>query len=249
MHSPSVDTVGRPPTPRAAPPVSAGAVFAGIVAPVVFVTAFSVAGALRPGYSPVRTSISRLGVGAGGSLESGAAILTGVLVVVFVMAFMRSMRAVMAPATRRMSGVLLALPGVGLALSGVFTAARPTVTIHAAVSSLGIFGGIVAFFVAGRGLRRDPRWRRWSAYSRLTGLVTLILTLIQFLVANPHAPLATWPIGGLVERLLVIVMLAWYAAFGWRLLSIGAAAGARASASPGAPAPRGNPDDEDPVGT
>jgi hypothetical membrane protein len=190
---------------------------AGVGGPIVFVVAFTAAGLLRPGFSPIRKSISSLGVGPGGLLERVPAVVTGLLIVVFVASFVVSMRAVLSPATRWAGATLLALPGLGLATTGIFTAARSTVAIHSVASSLGLLGGAIGLLVTGLGLRRDARWRGWGTYSLLASLVTFGLLLLEFLAANPHAPLAAAPIGGLVERLLVTELLAWYVVVGWRL--------------------------------
>ena len=145
------------------------------------------------------------------------AVVTGFLIIVFTAGFILGMRVVLSPGIRWLGGVFLMLPGLGVGVTGIFTAERSTVGIHSAASSLGLLGAVVAFLIAGYRLRRDVRWRRWSTYSIVAGLTTLVLLAVEFLAANPRAPLAAAPIGGLVERILVIELLAWYVAFGWRL--------------------------------
>jgi hypothetical membrane protein len=188
-----------------------------VVGPVVFVVSFTVAGWLRAGYSPVRQAISALGIGPNGLLERLPAMVAGLLIALFAVAFAAHADATLVPPVRWLGGALLALPGLGLAASGVFSAARPTVAIHSAVSTMGLVGALGAFTVMGAGLQRDMRWRALSRYSLAAGAATLVLIVVEFLAANPHAPLAQVPIGGLVERVLVIEVLAWYVVFGLRL--------------------------------
>ncbi len=67
----------------------------GIVGPIVFVSAFIVAGLMRQGYSLVHQTISDLGVGANGWLVDGECILLWIFLTAFLVSFFRSIRAVM----------------------------------------------------------------------------------------------------------------------------------------------------------
>ncbi|MBP2708219.1 DUF998 domain-containing protein [Microbispora sp. RL4-1S] len=49
----------------------------GVIGPVLSVVVFTVAGMLRPGYSPVHQAISALGNGTGGLLIDAAGVLMG----------------------------------------------------------------------------------------------------------------------------------------------------------------------------
>lgn len=69
----------------------------GVVGPVASVAAFTVAGALRPGYSPIHTSISALGVGPGGRLLNDLGIAVGVLFLVFTAVFVLELRTHIGP--------------------------------------------------------------------------------------------------------------------------------------------------------
>ena len=63
----------------------------------------------------------------------------------------------------------------------------------------------------------NSQWRGWGTYSLVAALVTLVLVAIEFWVFTPGTPLASAQVGGLLERVLSVEMLAWYVVFGWRL--------------------------------
>jgi hypothetical membrane protein len=185
----------------------------GVAGPVVFVVSFTVAGLLRTGYSAVHQAVSDLGVGPDPWLLNGPLILLGLLLVAFAVGFSTSPALALGGTWRWVCGVLLALPGLGFLDAGVFTEAPATVTLHWMVAMpLLAVGSVAGFFVTGLALRRDPRWRTWGTYSVLAGPLTLVVIAVMF---------ATWPLpphlGGLMERVLFVEVLAWYAAFGLRL--------------------------------
>ncbi|MFL5515098.1 MAG: hypothetical protein ACJ8DJ_03010, partial [Gemmatimonadales bacterium] len=65
-------------------------------------------------------------------------------------------------------------------------------------------------------LRGDTGWRGWGRYSLIASLATVVLIAITFHTFSPSTP-PTARLGGLMERVLFIEILAWYVAFGWRL--------------------------------
>jgi hypothetical protein len=114
--------------------------------------------------------------------------------------------------------VLLALHGIGLAAAGIFTEAPPTRLLHWMVgATLAFYGPVVAFLTIGLALRHNPRWSGWGIYSLTASLITLILILIMNWVFTPGTPLASMRLGGLMERVVIIEIEAWYVTFGWRL--------------------------------
>jgi hypothetical membrane protein len=191
---------------------------AGVVGPILFVGVFTLAGFLRPGYSPIHQAISDLGVGPNGWLLDGSLVITGLLLIVFTVGFARCMRPVLKSGWRWSSAALLTLHGLGLAVAGLFTEAPSTLAIHWMVgATLAFFGPVVAFLITGLALRRDPRWRRWGIGFLVASLATLVLIVVMFWVFTPGTPLASLRLGGLMERVLMIEIEAWYVAFGWRL--------------------------------
>jgi hypothetical membrane protein len=154
---------------------------AGVVGPILYVAVFTLAGFLRPGYSPIHQAISNLGVGSNGWLLDGSSVINGLLLIVFAVGFALSMRQVLSPGWRWLSAALLALHGLGLATAGIFTEAPSTLTIHWLVgANLGFFGPVVAFLVTGLALRRDAQWRGWGISLLGAFLLTLVLIAVTF---------------------------------------------------------------------
>jgi hypothetical membrane protein len=149
-------------------------------------------------------------------LLNGPMILMGLLLVAFAAGLFRSHA--VARSGRWLSAVLLALPGLGFISAGVFTEAPTTVTLHWVIGMpMLAVGSVVGFAVVGWKLRADRRWRRLSTYSMIAAPATLALIAIMFWVFTPGTALAPRRLGGLMERVLFIEILAWYVVFGWRL--------------------------------
>jgi hypothetical membrane protein len=189
----------------------------GVVNPIAFVLVYTVAGILRPGYSPIHQQISDLGVGPNGSLLDTIGVLHGLLLIAFAVGFALSMRQVLNVGWRWSSAALLVLPGLMLVTAGIFTDAPSTVAIHSLASIVGLVSTMSAFIVIGLGLRRDSQWRGWGTYSLVTAVVTLVLVAVLFWAFKPGTPLAPAKVGGLIQRVVSVETLAWYVVFGWRL--------------------------------
>ncbi len=71
------------------------ALIGGVINPIAFVLAYTVADLLRPGYSPIHQAISDLGVGPNGSLLDAIAVLHGLLLTAFAVGFALLMRQVL----------------------------------------------------------------------------------------------------------------------------------------------------------
>lgn len=191
---------------------------AGVIGPIVLVVAFTVAGILRPGYSPIHQAISDLGVGPNGWLLDIFAVINGLLLIAFAVGFGISMRRVLSPGWRWSSTILLALPGLGFAIAGIFTEAPATLTIHWVVgANLFFIGAPVAFLVAGLALRRDARWRGWGTALLIAFAVTAVVIAVTFWSFAPGTTVMSQRVSGLMERLAVIEIEAWYVVLGWRL--------------------------------
>jgi hypothetical membrane protein len=195
-------------------------VLGGLVGPIVFTLTYTVAGLLRPGYSPVDQAISDLGVGPNAWVVNGSLILVGALLVGFAVGFYRTVRSPASTALRVASAVLLASVGLGYAVAGIFDERNP---LHWQLGSPLVYGGaIFGFPLAGFLLRRDPALRGWGNASLAAGLVTLLLVVLTFYTFSSYTfvegdPSPEGRFGGLMERILFTWILAWYVAFGWRL--------------------------------
>ncbi|MFI0470392.1 DUF998 domain-containing protein [Saccharopolyspora sp. 5N102] len=194
----------------------------GAVGAVLFVVLFLVEGAFRADYSPLRHPVSSLSLGETGWMQAVNFIVTGLLV----LAFAAGLR----PALRRLGGgrwapVLIGLVGVGLIGAGFFaadpisgyppgtppvTAVRTTRGVLHDLFSTPVFTALpAACCVVGYRLARTGH-RAWAAYS----IGTAVVFLIGFALAgagfaqNP----VLMPVGGLLQRLTLVVGFGWLAA-------------------------------------
>lgn len=189
----------------------------GVVGPVLSILVFSVAGALRPGYSPVHQAISALGHGTDGWLVDAVGVAMGAGLVIFAVVFATLLRPVLRRGVRWFAAVCIALDGLGVATAGVFTDAPATVALHTIGASLGTISTLVAFVVVGVALRRDESWRRWGTYSVAAAAVALVLVATEYAFLMPRSPLYPLHAGGLLERADFVWHYGWYVAFGYRL--------------------------------
>jgi hypothetical membrane protein len=141
------------------------------------------------------------------------AIILGILLLAFAASFFLEMRTVLPAASRVIGVALLAIGALVWITVGVFTAAPPTRTVHTIASVVGEVASVAALLVIGVGLPRAPSWRAWSDYSIGTGVVALATLVLTFMTSQ-CAISATVRVGGLMERLLVMEILLWFAAFG-----------------------------------
>jgi len=191
---------------------------AGLVGPIAFVLVFTLAGAIRPGYSPIHQAVSDLGVGSNALLLNGAGIVNALLMAAFVVGFHLRMQNVIGASLRWLCSALLMLAPIGLATSAIFTEAPATLAIHWHVGANLLFAGpLLAFLVVGFALRRNSAWRAWGNYSLVACALTLAINVAMTVVWTPGSPIAPLHLGGLAERVLLIEVLAWYGLFGWRL--------------------------------
>jgi hypothetical membrane protein len=183
----------------------------GVIGPLMFVVACTIAGFLRPGYSPLHQAISDLGIGPVAWLLNISVVAMGVLLIGCCAAFLRTLGPALGDPWRWVCSGLLALPGLGFAWAGIFTEAPATVTLHWVVGMpLVAIGSIAGFLITGIRLRRLDSWRGIGTYSIAASLASLALIVVMF---------GTWTlgIGGLTERVFFAEIMAWYVVVGWRL--------------------------------
>ncbi len=188
----------------------------GIVGPVALVTAFTVAGRLRPGYSAIRQVVSDLGIGPHAWLVNGAGLANAVLLTAWVLAFFRFARPLLAPWRLWLCAALLEVPALGYALASVFTEAPATNAIHVMGAFLALAWPVLAFSVAGHALGRRAPWRYWRAYSYTASAGTFGLVAATLWSLDPDPGRSN--VQGLTERALIIWTLAWYVAGAWRIV-------------------------------
>src|SRR6266496_2191625 len=126
------------------------ALLGGVVNPVAFVAAYTVAGALRPGYSPIHQAISDLGVGRYGPVMDAIATIHGLLLVVFAAGFATLMGSALGPGRVRLATALLVVRGLAGMTTASFTEAPATVAVHSLATIVAVLSLLSAFLVVGR---------------------------------------------------------------------------------------------------
>jgi hypothetical protein len=177
--------------------------FAGVLAPVLFTTGFTVAGLLKPDHSPVRDVISDLGAGPYAWIQNTNFSVTGVLLVAFAFAFWQRMRPVLTRARLTVTGLLLVLSGLGFLIAAYFHVPGPDDPpalrmrqglLHMAGFLTIFVPFIAALLTVGQQLRHEPAWHRIGWYSLVTAIAAFVLATLLFIVANPrrHSSSAEW---------------------------------------------------------
>ncbi|HEU4422505.1 MAG TPA: DUF998 domain-containing protein [Pilimelia sp.] len=194
-----------------------------VAGPVLFTLAWLVLGYVSPGYtffghrfsdySPISQPISGLGMGVTGPYMNAAFVVTGLMLVAGVVGVFRTIGDDRRHVLRRASLALLASAGVGQAMCGVFD--LEAITPHMLGFLLAIGGSVVSFLVAGAYFRSLPGWRRFGTWLLLGSPLTLALLIAFFLTFQPTADGAEHGIAGLVQRIGVIEVQAWFVAMGW----------------------------------
>jgi amino acid permease len=124
------------------------------------------------------------------------------------------MRASSRPAARWACAALFALTPLGLVVDGIYTLEEPLPHLIGFVLATGI--PVLSFLAAGVFLRGIPRWRRFGTWLLLLGSpLTLVLVILFFLTFDQAAIVAGDGVAGLTQRILVLEVLAWFAAMGW----------------------------------
>ena len=191
----------------------------GVLGPALFIASFLVQGALRPGYDSQQHPVSSLALGGSvGLVQSATFVLTGVLSIGYAAALRRAGCGWAAP-------ILVGVVGLGLIGAGIFAAdpingyppgspiPSPR-TPHGVLHDLCSTPVFLALPVAGLVMaRRLGRWgaSRWRAYSIVTALLYWALFVLAALGFN-GAVGSFVPIGGLWQRLCLIVGFGWLAA-------------------------------------
>ncbi|MGI5269883.1 DUF998 domain-containing protein [Nonomuraea sp. CA-218870] len=189
-----------------------------VAGPALFTLSWLTLGLISPGYtlfghrfagySPVSQPVSGLGLGVTGPYMNAAFVVTGLMLAIGVAGVFR----VAAGPGSRTCAALLGLSGVGQALCGVFTLER--MLPHTLGYVLAIGTPVIGFLVAGRHFRRLPGWRRFGTWLLAGGPLTLVLLVLFFVTFEPTPGGAEDGVAGLVQRLGIVEVHAWFAAMG-----------------------------------
>ncbi|WP_020579236.1 DUF998 domain-containing protein [Actinopolymorpha alba] len=200
----------------------------GVVGPALFVLVFLVEGVTRPNYDPLRHPVSSLALGETGWTQVVNFLVTGALILAFAIG--------LRPAIRRYDGgiwapLLVGLVGVGLIGAGVFVTDPiggyppgsplvPEGTVNGALHdafSLPVFTALpAACFVVAYRFARSGRRMGWAVYSVLTAVVFMTCFVLASFGFSRQS--AFVPVGGLFQRLAIIVGFAWIGALAVHLL-------------------------------
>lgn len=180
---------------------------AAAVGGIGFTILYTVLGALRQGYDPVRQQISALGAGSDGLPLNVGFVLSGLLLIAGMYGLGRSLGRGASPGRRWAVTVLLAAPALGLIICGFFHM-DTNLLVHTIGAQIACTLPIITFAVAAGLLWRITRpIALWLAIS--AALTLLALLGYVFLSATSPSDFSTIEGGGIVglwERILAIVL-------------------------------------------
>ena len=198
--------------------------WAGLLAPVLFVTVFTIAGLLRQGYDPLSTYVSELALGPGGWVQMLNFVLLGILMIVF----SRGVAAEFRTGKASKGGpVLLLIIALLFIVSGIFvmdpTGTPPNqATMHGIIH--GLSGGIIftlmpiSCFVFLRRFRAEPDWQFFQEWTLVLGNIiatAVIMLTLTSKVPSLQAAFAPWQ--GLIQRMIIVPYMLWLFLFAYRL--------------------------------
>ena len=198
--------------------------WAGMIAPPLFVGAFTLAGWFRPGYDPLREYVSALSTGPRGWIQIANFVVVGGLLLVFARGVAVEFQH---RNTSKAGPLLLRIIAISLLLSGPFV--MDPATTPPSASSLhgtlhGILGGLVFSlmpincFVFLRLFREEHQWRPFQSWTLAAGTIiaaaVILLTIATKVPAAAHA-LTAWR--GLIQRAALIPYMCWLFVFALRL--------------------------------
>ena len=191
----------------------------GLVGAVLFIVTFLIDGATRPGYRPLYHPVSALALGSRAWVQTSNFIVTGLLMIAAAVGTREALDVTIGPA-------LLALFGVALVVSGIFTmdpmrgyppgtepgkpaVLSPRQKVHD-IFGFVVFSSLGAAAIA-FGLALEAGWRIYSFAA--AGLI--IVLIIVFGIAWERDS----PRMGLLQRLMILVGWTWIALLCLSLLS------------------------------
>ena len=196
------------------------AALAGTIAPILFVSIFTIEGWLRSGYTAMDTYVSALSLGPRGLIQIANFLVFGTLLLFFA-------RAVAAEFKKRKVSqagpTLITIFAACLFLSGPFVmdpmnAPPSQMTLHGTIH--GSLGGIafllmpISCFVFLRRFRQDPAWNSFAPWTLLMSiLLSAALALFVFATKFPVGQSMFHDWVGLLQRIVLIPYMLWLFTF------------------------------------
>jgi len=196
------------------------AAIVGVIAPVLFVGAFTIEGWLRPGYSFIKMYVSALSLGPQGLVQVINFLVFGILFFFFARVVATEYK------NRKVSQagpILISIFAICLFLSGPFVmdpmaTPRAQASVHGTIH--GILGGIaflimpISCFVFLRRFRQDSSWKLFAPWTLLMA-VLLSATLALFIFATKFTIgqniFGDWL--GLLQRMVLVPYMLWLSTF------------------------------------
>lgn len=164
----------------------------GFAGTVLFPIIYTIEGVARPGYDPLRQTISSLSLGPGGWIQQLNFALCGISILwmafVWRMILAGGVCATWYPLIR-------GIEGAGLVAIAIFTHDP----LHTACLILIVNAMTIGLFVIARRFWKRPLWRGWVAFSVACALWPMVVMPFFGIALNPHSALAGY--AGLFERL------------------------------------------------
>jgi uncharacterized protein DUF998 len=196
---------------------------AAVIGPILFTLMWLILGFISPGYtiygteiapySIVSQAISGLGLGVTGPYMNANFIITGLLLVLGGIGISNTLFRSFSPIKRMITSILLALPGIGCAMDGIFTI--ETFLFHFIGFGL-VLTTILSYPIIGFFMRKDLTLRTLGMWLIVAGPVTLVLAVWYFMTFSPTVEGSKTGIAGITERILVTELLFWYVVMGWK---------------------------------
>ncbi len=177
----------------------------GLAGALLFIFVYSFDGLFHQDYSGIHSAISDLERVRYGWIQSLNFIIFGIFGFLFAIGLRRELQNGSAAFWLPFLQLLVSL---GLIISGLFIY-NPIHTIGAMLSFISL---VICFFVFAAKFYNDPRWKGWTLFSIICGILMMIF-LEQFGYAKSHNGPA-----GVYERLVILTRLIWYLFFTIRIL-------------------------------
>ncbi len=187
----------------------------GIVGPIIFSIIVLTLGYLTPDYSHIRDFMSELGaVDApyGFVMSTAGLVLLGILISAFSIGFHRGIEKGSVFGT-----ALLVMSGFSLAATGIFRCDPGCIDVsligrlHSTFAMIAGFTFIVAIFFISPRLREDRNWKNYWAYSVITGVLTLVFSILLISAGD---------LAGLMQRISMGLPLLWMEVMAIRLFRL-----------------------------